>query len=129
MFAAIADAALWAVRFWWVQKGKVEGTENLQHKIGVNEVIERLEEDREETEACQETGKGGHDPVDAGFVAGPPKPEQPACEGYTTHDDRGKTPFRDGHVVVRRQFSIVGWLREHNVQPGQEHSDNHAKIR
>lgn len=48
---------------------------NIQHEISVNEVVEGLEENGEETEAGQESRKGGHYPVDAGLVARPSEPE------------------------------------------------------
>lgn len=86
-----------------------KGRGGLQHEIGVDEVVEGLEEDGEET------GEGWDDPMGALLVAGPSEPEQTACEGDTTDYHRGKTPFWDGDVVVCREFFVVGGLCEGDV--------------
>ena len=65
--------------------------------------------------------------MDAWLVARPCEPEQPARERDTADDHRGKTPFRNRNVVVSGEFSVIGGLHEHNVQPSQQHSNNHAE--
>ena len=67
--------------------------------------------------------------MDARLVAGPSEPEQTACEGDAPDDDRRKTPFGDGDVVVRREFSVVGGLGENNEYASQKHADDHAEVR
>ena len=53
---------------------------DLQHEIGVDEVIETLQENGHDAEAGEETGERGYDPVYVDSVATPAKPKQADCE-------------------------------------------------
>ena len=111
MFAAMAEAALEGVSTvgsWGFGKrgfGRKRG--DLQHEISVDEIVQCLQENRKETEACEEPRKRRHDPVDTLLVAGPSKPEQPHRERRASNDDRRKAPFWDRDVVIRCEFLIV----------------------
>lgn len=66
--------------------------------------------------------------MDAGLVTGPSEPEEAACEGDTPDYHRGKTPFWDRDVVVRREFFVVRGLCEDDVYTSQKLTKNHAEI-
>lgn len=72
VFAAMAEAAL-INKATWVSKEvrarEERGNEDIQHEISVNEVIERLEEDRQKPKPGKETRKCGYDPMRLRFVS------------------------------------------------------------
>ena len=61
--------------------------EDSQHKVGIHNVVERLEEDGQEPKAGHDAREGGDDPMYVLAVAGPPEPENADCKRDTTEDD------------------------------------------
>ena len=104
-----------------------KGDQDVQHEVGVDDVVERLEEDGEEAEAGEEARERGRDPVDVAAVAGPCEPEQPDGEGGAPGDDGGEAPFRQGDVVVGGEFAVVGRLEEDDDDAGGEHAGDGAE--
>ena len=49
-----------------------------EHEVRVDQVVEGLKEDGGQTEAGEDTGEGGHDPVDLAAVARPAEQKRPA---------------------------------------------------
>lgn len=67
VLAAIAEAALLEAVSMRALRC-CDGRRYLQHEIGIHEVVERLQEDCEQAEACQEAGECRNDPMRLGLV-------------------------------------------------------------
>jgi len=57
------------------------------HEICIDEVVQSLQEDAEQTEADKKTGESGHDPVDRLLVSGPAEPEDTSGEANASDND------------------------------------------
>lgn len=101
---------------------------NLQHEVGVNKVVQRLEENGQESKSSQKTGKCWHNPMDISLITRPSEPEQAASKSNTANHDRWKTPFRNRDVVVSCELSIISWLPGSNEQSSEQHSSYHAEV-
>ena len=77
------------------------------HEVGINEIVERLKKDAEQTEANEDAGQRRNDPVNRFRISRPTKPEDTNSECDTSNDDLRQPPFRNGHVVVRRQLFLI----------------------
>lgn len=99
-----------------------------EHEVGVDEVVEGLQEDGQEPKTGHEPRKSGHNPVDVGAVARPAEPEETAGEGHTAVDDRWQTPFWNRDVVISLELTIVACLGQHDIETGQEHPDDHPEV-
>jgi len=55
-----------------------------KHEVRVDDVIEKREEDREDSEAGKETAQNRDDPMHIAGVACPSEPEETGCEEHTT---------------------------------------------
>jgi len=79
----------------------------LQHEVCVDQVVERLKENGQKTEAGKDTGSSGHDPVDIGAISRPAEPEDTTGEGDTAGNDDGQTPLGNRDTVVGGKFALV----------------------
>ena len=100
---------------------------NLQHEISINEIIEQLQEYRQQSKAGEEAGQGGRDPVDVGPVAGPGEPEEADGEADGADHHGRQAPLGHGDVVVRRQLPLVVALGGEDVHAGEQHARDHAE--
>lgn len=113
---------------WIFLEGEIYGVGNVQHEIGIDNVVERLQKYGQEAESGEESRERGYNPVDIGLVARPSEPEQSRGKGYAPGNHGGETPFGDRDVVVGSQFPVVGRLHENNGDAGHKHTQHHPEI-
>lgn len=135
----MAEAALWMTvsvilcsprKTYEREKMRMKGGrgEDLQHEVGVHEIVETLQEDRQQAETGEQTGERGHDPMGRGLVSRPAEPEQAAGEGDTAEDDGEETPFRNGDAAVGFELAVVRRLGEGDVDTRRDLAEDHAEI-
>lgn len=106
---------------------KAGGIVNLQHEVGIDQVVQSLKENGHETEAGKDTRRGGDGPVGAGLVSSPAEPEDTSRKRDTSGNDTRKTPFGDGDSVVGLELTnIPGVLRQHGGASDQL-TEDHAE--
>lgn len=85
-----------------------------EHQIRLDEIVQQVQKDRQDAKARGEAGERRRDPMDVLSETGPREPEDPNGEADAADHGGWKSPFRDGHVVVRGQFAVVtGRDRDH----------------
>ena len=99
----------------------------LQHEIGVDNVVEQLNEDGQKAEASEQSRKRRRDPVDGLLVARPSEPEQTNREEHTTEDDRRQTPFWDGNAAIGGKLLDVPLVVDNDVARDEEDANDHAE--
>lgn len=142
VFAAIAEAALFCGKKAGglvvccnerVEQRRIGGMstrgKDLQHQVCVNEVIQRLQKNAEETEAGHQTRQSWHDPMHVSSISRPAEPEKAQAEGHAADDGRWKAPFRNGNAIVRRELSVVVTLGEDDICASQQHPEHHPEVR
>ena len=100
-----------------------------EHQVGVDDIVEQGKEDAEDTEAREEAGERGHDPVDfVAFEPGPAEPEEAACEGDSAGDGDGEAPFGDRDVVVCGEFAHVAAVGAGDDDESDDFARDHAEV-
>lgn len=64
------------------------------HEISINKIVQRLQENAQQSKTNQETGECGNDPVNVLPVSSPSEPENTGRKGNTSSDDFGKSTLR-----------------------------------
>lgn len=121
----MADAALSTVLDTAVNA--VEKERNSQHKISINQVVEQLNEDDQQTESSAQATQRWHYPGDRGRESSPSEPKQPNSKEHAAKYDRRTTPLGNRNTAVCVKLLVVGYAGENDECSTNEQAHDHTE--
>jgi hypothetical protein len=91
-----------------------------KHQVRLDEVIQQIEENREDAEASGQARESRRNPVDVSMETCPRKPEDSDSKAETSDHDGRKPPLWDRDVVVRGEFAVVAGRDGDHEDGGEE---------
>jgi len=81
-----------------------------EHEVGVNDVVETLKEDEEDTSTDEDTSESWHNPVDCWVITSPGEPKEANWEEDTTNHGWRQTVFRYWDSAVGFHETVITWF-------------------